>query len=106
MLLLKMVNFCKNASCPSSENLLEFINSEITTKAAKKIEKHLDECEFCSSEIELYEHYTVQDEIIPEPKIPTPLFQLAEALMGSKQKNFRLLNKLLNENESFTLNQI
>jgi hypothetical protein len=105
MLLLKMVNFCKNASCPSSENLLGLINHELSLKAAEKIGKHLEECEFCASEIELYEHFSQNDEVVPETKIPTPLYQLAEALLGNKQKNFSLLNKLMNDNESLTLNQ-
>jgi hypothetical protein len=105
MLLLKMITFCKNAKCPSSENLLEFINGELPARETEKIGKHLSACEFCSSEIELYEHCPQNDEIVADAGIPLPLYQLAEALLGNKHNDFRLLNKLLNENESFTLNQ-
>jgi hypothetical protein len=106
MLLLKMITFCKNAECPSSENLLEFISGELSAKDAEKTGKHLLACEFCSSEIELYEHCPQSNEIVADVKIPQPLYQLAEALLGNKQNDFRLLNKLLSENESLSLNQV
>ena len=105
MLWLKMVTFCKNVKCPSSENLLEFINRELSVKETEKIGKHLLSCVFCSSEIELYEHCPQNNEIVADAEIPLPLFQLAEALLGNKHKDFRLLNKLLSENESLSLNQ-
>jgi hypothetical protein len=106
MLLLKMITFCKNAACPSSETLLEFITGELLAKDAVKIGKHLNECEFCSSETELYEHCPQTDEIVADAEIPLPLFQLAEALLGDKHNDFRRLNKLLSENESLSLNRV
>ncbi len=105
MLLLKMITFCKNVACPSSETLLEFITGELLEKDAGNIRKHLTACEFCSSEIELYEHCPQHDEIVADAEIPLPLYQLAEALLGNKHTDFRLLNKLLSENESLSLNQ-
>jgi hypothetical protein len=105
MLLLKMITFCKNAKCPSSENLLAFSNGELSAKDTGKIGKHLTECEFCSSEIELYEHCPQTDEVVADAEIPLPLYQLAEALLGNKHKDFRLLNKLLSETEGLSLNQ-
>jgi hypothetical protein len=105
MLLLKMITFCKNAECPSSENLLAFSNGELSAKDTGKIGKHLTDCEFCSSEIELYEHCPQTDEVVADAEIPLPLYQLAEALLGNKHKDFRLLNKLLSETEGLSLNQ-
>jgi hypothetical protein len=105
MLLLKMITFCKNAKCPPSENLLDFINGKLSVRDTEKIGKHLSVCEFCSSEIELYEHCPQNDEIVADAEIPLPLYQLAEALLGNRQKDFRLLNNLLSEKESLSLNQ-
>ncbi len=108
MLLLKMITFCKNAKCPSSEHLLEFIGGNLSARESEKVAKHLSGCEFCSSEMELYEHCPQNNEInetVEDAEIPLPLFQLAEALLGNRHKDFRLLDKLLNENESLSLNQ-
>jgi hypothetical protein len=105
MLLLKMITFCKNAKCPSSEHLLDFIGGELSARESEKVGKHLSGCEFCSSEMELYEHCPQTEEVVADVEIPLPLFQLAEALLGNRHKDFRLLNKLLSENESLSLNQ-
>lgn len=98
-----MINFCKNANCPSSTNLLKFQNGEFGRKEGNEIITHLSECEFCASEIEFYAHYPQSDEKIEAAEIPMPLFELAEALLSNKHKDFSLLNKLLGESESLFL---
>ncbi|MCU0240224.1 MAG: hypothetical protein MUC29_12350, partial [Pyrinomonadaceae bacterium] len=95
----------KNVKCPSSEKLLAFQKDELFGKEKLMIGKHLADCEFCASELELYEHYPQSDETIVASDIPLPLYQLAEALLSTGQKRFSILNNLLNENENLSLNK-
>ena len=92
---LKMINFRKNADCPTSQCLLAFQNGETSAAENIFIEKHLSECEFCAAEAELYARYPQADEEYSKTEIPAALYQLAEAILNNKQKNFLLLNKLL-----------
>lgn len=100
---LKMINFCKNASCPSSTELLTFQKGEFSNKDSEIIRTHLTDCEFCAAETAFYARFPQAEEECAETNIPAPLFQLAEALLGSREKNFTLLQKLLGENESLRL---
>ncbi len=100
MFSLKMVTFCKSTNCPSSQQLLNFENGgEVSTKERGKIETHLAACEFCASEVEFYAHYPQSEETVAKVEIPIPLYELAEALLSNKHKDFLLLDKLLCENE-------
>lgn len=101
-----MINFCKNANCPSSQNLLRFQNGEISQKEKRDIERHLNVCEFCAAESEFYKHYPQSEEKIEATEIPKPLYELAKALLGNRRNDFSLLNKLLGENESLTLEKV
>ncbi len=100
---LKMINFCKNINCPTSPDLLAFQLGETSASENKFINKHLSDCEFCAAEIEIYAHFAQATEDCAETQIPRPLYELAEALLNNRQKNFSLLNKILGENESLTL---
>ena len=99
MFSLKMATFCKSTNCPSSQELLAFQNREVSLKEVGRVETHLAACEFCVSEIEFYAHYPQSDETVVKVEIPIPLYELAEALLGNKHKDFFTLNKLLCENE-------
>ena len=100
----KMINFCKNAACPTSQGLLAFQKGEALKEEGEVIRGHLPSCEFCATEVEFYARYPFAEEpSYTETKIPLPLYQLAEALLSNRQKKFTLLNKLLSENESLTL---
>ena len=90
-----MVTFCKSADCPWSQQLLAFQDGEVSPKERGRIEMHLAACEFCASEVEFYAHYPQSEEIVPKVEIPIPLYELAEALLGNKHKDFFALNKLL-----------
>ena len=95
MFSLKMVTFCKDTNCPSSQRLLAFQNGEVRLKEGLTIERHLADCEFCISEVEFYQHYPQSEETIAKVEIPLPLLELAEALLGNKHKEFSTLNRLL-----------
>lgn len=94
---LKMINFCKNANCPASQDLLAFQNNEIPANRISHIRQHLSECEFCAAEVELYAHFPQSDEECVEREIPAALYELAEAILSNKQKNFSKLNQMLSE---------
>ena len=103
---LKMITFCKNVDCPTSQDLLAFQNGGTLAAENGVIHRHLADCEFCAAEIEIYAHFPQADEDFEdciETKIPRPLYELAEALLSNRQKNFSLLNKMLGKNESLTL---
>lgn len=97
MLSIKMITFCKNANCPASQDLLAFQKGEATNKESEAIRNHLKLCEFCAAEVEFYIHFPQNEEKVVSVEIPLPLFQLAEALLNNRHKEFSLLDKLLLE---------
>lgn len=103
---LTMISFHKNVDCPTSQDLLEFQGDKMNVAAKNAIRDHLSTCDFCGAEVEFYEHCPkVGDEKVSVTDIPSPLFELAEALLNNKHKDNSLLNKLLNENEELTLRE-
>lgn len=90
-----MITFCKSVNCPSSQELLAFQNNEMTAKESVEVETHLNLCEFCKAEVEFYANYPQSEEKITKVEIPIPLFELAEALLGNKHKDFATLDKML-----------
>jgi hypothetical protein len=99
MFSIKMVTFCKSAICPSSRDLLAYQTGEVSVSRRERIEAHLAVCEFCASEVEFYAHYPQSEETVATVEIPIPLYELAQALLNNKHKDFSVLNELLNENE-------
>lgn len=101
-----MISFHKNADCPSSQDLLAYQNNKFTANLNEKIYKHICSCDFCGAEVEFYSHCPkVGDESVSVSEIPSPLFDLAEALLNNKDKGNSLLNKLLNENDGLVLRE-
>lgn len=98
-----MINFRKNENCPSSYHLLAFQNGDNANKGNESIRTHLESCEFCSAEVEFYAHYPQAEEQIEAAEIPVPLFELAEALLRNRHKDFSMLDNMLGENEGLTL---
>ncbi len=96
-----MITFCKSADCPTSQKLLAFQNNAVdSTKEAMEIRRHLAVCEFCVSEAEFYAHYPQAEEKVGKVEIPLPLFELAQALLSNKHKDFSTLDHLLGEKET------
>ena len=95
-----MSGFCKNEDCPSSQELLEFQNGDITRTRGAEVRIHLKACEFCSAEVEFYSHYPQEEglnETIAHAQIPAPLFELAEALLKNRHADSSSLDSLLRE---------
>lgn len=102
----KMINFCKNANCPSSPDLLAFQCEKVALKKNRQIRRHLETCEFCQAEVEFYAHYPQTDEKIETAEIPKPLYELALALLGNRRNDFSTLNKLMGGNERLKLEKV
>ncbi len=99
----KAATFCKREVCPSAEKLLAFHRSELSKTAMRETTNHLCECEFCSTELYFLAVHPPAEETSFESEMPAALRQLAEVLLGGKQKEYRLLNQLLGEKEFLTL---
>lgn len=94
-----MSTFQKSGECPTSLELLDFQNGDLSVLDGKWIRIHLIGCEFCSAEVEFYEHFP-QSEDRPEdlelPEMPAPLYDLAESLIGNREGNNGLDQLFLN----------
>ncbi len=105
MFLIKMINFCKNSECPSSQDLLGFQNNELAPTSAAFISEHLELCDFCGAEVELYSQFPEIDEKVSLSEIPAPLFELAQFLLTNGHKDRSLLDKLLIEDKGLSLKE-
>lgn len=82
-----MVKFCKNEDCPTSEDLLAFQIGDLPLSEGAVIRRHLAVCEFCAAEVDFYESYPPagdHSEAVEADSMPTPLMELAEALLIKK----------------------
>ncbi len=94
-----MAKFCKSEDCPTSEDLLAFQTGDMPVSEGTAIRRHLAVCEFCAAEVEFYESYPpapVQEPNLEAESIPTPLYQLAEALL-IKKRDDAFFDRLLDE---------
>jgi hypothetical protein len=84
-----MVTFRKQEGCPASQDLLAYQLGDLGSTQSRVIGKHLIACEFCTSEVQFYEHYPPSvesdDTAGSDAAIPTPLRQLAEALLNRER---------------------
>jgi hypothetical protein len=94
-----MTGFCKNEDCPTSNELLDYQNGDLSRQRAGEISKHTAACEFCSAEVEFYTHYPQAEGSVEPAEIPGPLYELAEALLKNRHSSSDSLNALLRENE-------
>lgn len=106
MFIVKMIGFCKNSSCPTSQTLLSFENGNLTAEKHQSVAKHIEGCDFCSAEAGLYHDYPQTDEAVSPTEIPAPLFELAESLLNNRHKGSSLLNKLLIEDSGLSLKEV
>lgn len=100
-----MKSFSKNVSCPSSPRLLAFQKGDLAFGESQIIHKHLGSCDFCAAEVEFYEHFPPLEDKLETAEIPNHLRELAEALLGNRQRDFSVLDKLLLENEGLSISK-
>jgi hypothetical protein len=82
-----MATFRKQEDCPASQQLHAYQLGDLEKTDARVIGRHLAVCEFCSSEVEFYEHYPVAKDVEESPadtKMPGPLYDLAESLLNRR----------------------
>lgn len=82
-----MSTFRKSGECPTSRELLDFQSGDLSVLDGKWIRIHLIDCEFCTAEVEFYEHFPQSDdapEELESPVMPASLHELAEALIGKR----------------------
>lgn len=93
-----MAKFCKNEDCPTSEDLLAFQTGDMPLAEGATIRRHLASCEFCAAEVEFYESYppAAEQETVEADSIPTPLYELAEALL-IKKRDDAFFDRLMDE---------
>ena len=103
-----MTSFCKNEDCPSSNELLEFQNGDLSRNRTTEIGRHLGTCEFCEAEVEFYSNYPqAQDDTrVETAEIPAPLFELAEALLKNRHGDPSSLNALLKEKGGLVIDKV
>ncbi len=90
-----MTVFRKNANCPASDKLLAYQKGETPARERDRITVHLRFCDFCTAEVDLYNHYPQSDEKVDGAEIPKPLFELAEALLTNRRRD--LLERMFAE---------
>lgn len=94
-----MATFRKREDCPASQVLLAYQLGNIGGDDGRAVGRHLSVCEFCSAEVDFYEHYP-QSEETEEPTessaMPAPLFELADAILNKKNGS-RSIEKIMGE---------
>ena len=81
--------FCKTAECPTSQALLAYCRSLMTSTNMARIETHLACCDFCSAELQLLTCYRSETERYSFAEMPTQLRRLAEDLLKRSSAPFR-----------------
>ena len=76
-----MTSFRKREDCPASEAILAYQTGGKGLAPSVEFCRHLDECEFCSAELDFYRHFPQAEEADDVQPIPEPLYELAEALL-------------------------
>jgi hypothetical protein len=102
----KEPQFCKRVSCPPGELLMAFHAEELDAPEQRDIAKHLQECEFCDSELRFLVAFPPGEEACQETEMPFPLRQLAEALLKRKYLNPDFLSELGDDKETLPLGKV
>jgi len=97
MLFSIMNKFLKREDCPSSFELVAFQTGQLSLTRGLEVRRHLASCDFCDAEVNLYEHFSLEDATVEAPEIPAPLYELAEALLKGKHSDGAALNALLRD---------
>ena len=101
MIQTKKAGFTKSLACPTSDQLLAFHLGGCTEYQAETVAQHLEKCDFCAAELDLYRHCpSSADDNVHIDKIPIHLYQLAEALLNNRTSGTNALQALLDAGPS------
>ena len=104
MISLRVIKFCKQTACPSSETLISYQASALATEQRIRVASHLCECDFCGAEAQLLKaHPPVETETCVITEIPANLRWLAQSLLGTNLINIETLAETSCEKERLTL---
>ena len=92
----RMGSFVKTKECPASQSLVAFQAGQAELAEITLIERHVEACEFCAAEVDLYRSFPPVEERVEAGRIPEPLRQLAEALL-QRRSDLSPLYKLLTD---------
>jgi hypothetical protein len=81
--------FCKTAACPTSQALLAYRRSLMSSNELVYIQNHLASCEFCSAELQLLTRYRNEAEQYSFAEMPVQLRRLAEDLLTRSTEPFK-----------------
>jgi hypothetical protein len=81
--------FCKTTRCPTSQALLAYHRSDLTTRDDASIETHLTFCDFCGAELQLLNCYRGDAEEYSFVEMPSELRRLAEDLLKNSATTIR-----------------
>src|SRR5215831_4315455 len=89
-------NFCKTAQCPSSETLLRYRRCRMPVTDRFRIERHLDNCDFCSAELQLLGRYRNEVQQSPAAELPSTLRFFAELFLRNPAPTWPRISELTN----------
>jgi hypothetical protein len=75
--------FEKKRSCPSSNLLLPYSQSDLAAEQTSPVASHLVTCGFCAAELQLLSRHPAAEEFWEPAAMPAHLGALAEALLFS-----------------------
>src|SRR5437016_14270126 len=85
--------FRKRASCPASQELLEYHLSSLTNEERSRIKAHLLSCDFCNAELQLLTRHRSDVEGDALVEMPAQLRLLAERLLSRSAAAFGELSE-------------
>jgi hypothetical protein len=86
--------FNKKVGCPSSQDLLDYVQACRATAHSLRIEAHLANCDFCNAELQLLNRYQNTQDEYSFAEMPLQLRGLAERLLHSTAPPFQALRRL------------
>lgn len=102
-MILSAIAFCKRATCPSSETLLNYQTQGLAAEQSLWVERHLEECDFCGAEVQLLTEHTPQEEEYAFVAMPSSLRHLAQSLLSAGWLHIESFSETALEKERLTL---
>ena len=78
--------FCKKATCPPANYLVQYLFEGLSPGKIERVERHLCSCDFCGAELQLLarHHVNVEEGEYVTPVMPEHLRLLAKALLTDR----------------------
>ncbi len=93
--------FRKTAACPTSQALLAYRGSLLSSNELAYIDRHLASCDFCSAELQLLTRYRGEAEEYSFAEMPAQLRRLAEDLLRRSTAPFKGFAELAENRQIF-----